>query len=1314
MITMDEEDEKKQKKREWGSTVGSIVRIVKSLFNPIVFWTVIIAFFLIIIVGFVSYFKSIPSVILGKINTWISSLGKIFDDGRIKANEEEILNLCTYLEEMGYDVEGYGFVESIEREGEPKYNDNNSNNIATRGKITKVTSKYLEAYIISDKRVYAIANPKSVSQADSNQGFFKEAMLQLAIGDTINSVENVKNFIENYESTNNLTREDTVKGLTAYYSQLYSLDGETPTWLKALAYWIFPWVNEEAKNFETGRKIVETMNKEKDIGSSFEAQFNELAQKYKGEDSQYKYVGDGLIVLENNEGNEYNPIGLTWHFKGSENKDGYDVRIDEPNRYFIVESGIPGGNSLLKALGLGKLTKYAFDLNNWSIKYGKPAEFLIAVHAATMAPDFAYTLATSPAVDTKVHVSLFETGIDLRIVPADGDEESVLSILENAEKDRDITDGLKRIISKQINELEPNYHGDYADKVNAYYQNDVDEGEESIKKPYSTIANRVDGVTYDVNSSFMREQIKKAFHEIRNNELNDKKDISSILQFSDAAGFGENVKKLNISALEVRTDPIYDIIKDLPFGSYKEAINVITDLQSQMTIATPYITKVQKHWYRNQYFTDIGGDKLYDKKQRLNELVKNYIYLLEGNQSDVGNTVAINEETSQKIQKKQEDINKIASEEGVQDYLTTLKDEWGKEKDKYGDELGNKVTKIENEFNAVDKQFKNDSFTGGAYTVEANPRPRWTSIEELISKGSTILDEIEDGAVKELIRGLTVEEIWSEILVQIHNPLFEDNSKHIRNWLREKYVIYDGKSEEVQESGESVVNSTSTEKRYIQGKTALQTIEAQLEDCQDVRSDMQYMLRELKELFQDFEFDLENTETPRSKVLSNIMPAYVPYTKWPSVYEKSENNCTKMIYKGGSATLVAPGKCIIRKAENGVIDMEFVGNDEKSAIVQGMTLRVKAETGTLSPYVGASKDNEIIIEEGTQIASVSSQNGVISIKLTLLSITKQNVRVEDYMDVKHKGYGDLTTEEKMYLYTLLEKEVEDPNKSTAYSQGNAIVNVLFNRISSPFCRESSIAGAIGNAANAQKIGFINYSKNIPSNKDIKNLENNVFLQNAISNALGGADVTKSDTLLGATNYFATDDSYYEGVAGGDEFIKKRDSLKISTTIGNRIFGVTEDEYKQYLGDMIKKKIYEVIYELDISKYVVGFEAIGTSDANIGYDTSEKIITHQEEVFKIFEPKINELISYYENGTFLQECGGIIFEDPDSTVVNMTKRNVYQEVSENDKGVTEVTDHFTLTANANYSVKWTFKYNVGAEGKIITDSIKLEHEPIINI
>lgn len=65
---------------------------------------------------------------------------------------------------------------------------------------------------------------------------------------------------------------------------------------------------------------------------------------------------------------------------------------------------------ILKTSGKDSTTWY-YNLDGWTGRYGKPLEFLLTLHVGSMAPDFAYEVATADEIDTKVQVRLHETKV---------------------------------------------------------------------------------------------------------------------------------------------------------------------------------------------------------------------------------------------------------------------------------------------------------------------------------------------------------------------------------------------------------------------------------------------------------------------------------------------------------------------------------------------------------------------------------------------------------------------------------------------------------------------------------------------------------------------------------------------------------------------------------------------------------------------------------------------------------------------------------------------------------------------------------------
>ena len=105
-----------------------------------------------------------PNAVLSQIQEYLNiAISNITGVEVLDVTNAEMVELATKLEEMGYDLEAYGFVEEITRTGEYTYQDTEfENNKPTRGTIKSIKSKYLEAYLIAEKKSYIIANPDYV------------------------------------------------------------------------------------------------------------------------------------------------------------------------------------------------------------------------------------------------------------------------------------------------------------------------------------------------------------------------------------------------------------------------------------------------------------------------------------------------------------------------------------------------------------------------------------------------------------------------------------------------------------------------------------------------------------------------------------------------------------------------------------------------------------------------------------------------------------------------------------------------------------------------------------------------------------------------------------------------------------------------------------------------------------------------------------------------------------------------------------------------------------------------------------------------
>ena len=156
-------------------------------FAPIASVIGYIAVFLIIIfliVGFVAFFITMPGLFFNKFiqacqGFWNSIVG---DDETFTVNEEEVVNLANYIEDLGYDVEGFGFasIGTVERETSED-EEQEENHVGVRKKIKNFNFKkdalgYYELTQLQNLIAYIYANERTYTTQNTTTSFLDKFM----------------------------------------------------------------------------------------------------------------------------------------------------------------------------------------------------------------------------------------------------------------------------------------------------------------------------------------------------------------------------------------------------------------------------------------------------------------------------------------------------------------------------------------------------------------------------------------------------------------------------------------------------------------------------------------------------------------------------------------------------------------------------------------------------------------------------------------------------------------------------------------------------------------------------------------------------------------------------------------------------------------------------------------------------------------------------------------------------------------------------------------------------------------------------------
>lgn len=153
---------------------------------PTVITIVVVILLIIFTIGVILFFQNMPGQILGKVKKVASTIGAVV---RSKINGEqaditsdEVVELAQYLENMGYNVEGYGFADVKYSEDEDK---NSTYGVTTTsGKTREILSvtkdshskNYLKDYMAADEMTYFKATENAFGWFQALVDNFQNAM----------------------------------------------------------------------------------------------------------------------------------------------------------------------------------------------------------------------------------------------------------------------------------------------------------------------------------------------------------------------------------------------------------------------------------------------------------------------------------------------------------------------------------------------------------------------------------------------------------------------------------------------------------------------------------------------------------------------------------------------------------------------------------------------------------------------------------------------------------------------------------------------------------------------------------------------------------------------------------------------------------------------------------------------------------------------------------------------------------------------------------------------------------------------------------
>ena len=336
------------------------------LANPYFWIGLLIILALIVLIGIIMSFTIMPSNFIGKTKKFTEKMMQNFCSfvwgdatSPISNDSEDVKDLANYIQNMGYDIQGYGF-------GDVEY--------------TKETNKQREEVRQSNERANAIEGKRNyVTESQATQGGEIKKVFGLTSVTTVSTTE-FKDGDEMYRITGRFSSKNN-DYLRAYLSAEAATYTEATYSIKG----IFNELGDLIKSITNdvfGGKTSSEWEDPGDVGA--------------------KASSTGMLNFTNAGGN--NIFNST--LGGSPTK----IKVDPKKKKLMLYE---------KALNLG-VSKFnwghtfSVDLSNWTAIYGRPLELFLALHLSSMMPDLPYQLAVDQAFNTKVNISLQDVRLFLR------------------------------------------------------------------------------------------------------------------------------------------------------------------------------------------------------------------------------------------------------------------------------------------------------------------------------------------------------------------------------------------------------------------------------------------------------------------------------------------------------------------------------------------------------------------------------------------------------------------------------------------------------------------------------------------------------------------------------------------------------------------------------------------------------------------------------------------------------------------------------------------------------------------------------------
>ncbi len=573
---------------------------------------IVIIVIIILIIGSNSFFSNMPDSIIGKITEWWDDTWretKVYWAESVSEElaKERLESTAQYVENMGYDLAGYGFLDPGEVEED-------------EGK--KVDYKYIEVDVDSNGILYyggiKIVGTSIIGQ-DLQWSISRENLGKILPG--VDPGDESANMMV-FNTTFNQSVIEAIFGLKT-----------KPSYAVIRVRIVED--NEGNKKIEPGEDdgaSLHTVLEKDENGNIIYADSRVLLSYLAAEERTYMFKGqywnihdwwegsfwdkldifnfvkdveedrEGMIEFEQSVLDEYEEYSNTNILDENGEEEALNLTIDRANRIFSVPY-IERNVNLFPI----KFGEYNYDLVGWTGKYGKPIEFSLAMHLSTMSPDFTYKFVTDEELESVVSIKFAKIPSSRRLLRdgADAQEAEGQRLLEQLEQRISEIEGYKEKIEKNNTDIE-GYRNEIADLeaemengqplANSFIVQEKNSYEEAISELRAENFKMQEMIDF-LESEEIQSAIEVARECFSTNILNEnqRSKLKDIIYGGQSWITGSRSGGLN-DKLEMELE-------------LEEFIGICTynDHYSSVQINVPYISEVTNHWYRNLYFGTVNS-----------------------------------------------------------------------------------------------------------------------------------------------------------------------------------------------------------------------------------------------------------------------------------------------------------------------------------------------------------------------------------------------------------------------------------------------------------------------------------------------------------------------------------------------------------------------------------------------------------------------------------------------------------------------------------------------------------------------------------